>query len=205
MTPQKIGTKFVGFAAILLSLALFGCAERPAGPESNTQHSLITFGRTDGSSAKVLALPGTGRVTSGLFDKAGGSLKIGVEIDHPATGVALAKAEAANITVGFSVPEGALFTTEKITMTVFGDGLPGLAVGFAPGGLEFVEAATLRIRIDRSLVDERILEKDGSILGFHHHDDGTIEEADIVKSGFDGNSYIVVIRVPGFSRYSLGE
>lgn len=105
------------------------------------------------------------------------------------------------LAVEFSVPRGALPSPQALTMTVTGYWLSELEVAFQPSGLRFDREARLRIHLGRDRVDV-----DTATLRAFHWDNGTETVEVAIEVQAQGNGDVVIqVRVPGFSRYSLGE
>ena len=107
-----------------------------------------------------------------------------------------------DMTVTFSVPDGALTTSVEITMTVYGTRLTEALAAFAPAGLVFLQDSQVAFNLGPALVDVPL----ETLEAWHIHGDGSSEEANIVEMivGADGGLRIV-LGVPGFSRYCLGD
>lgn len=108
------------------------------------------------------------------------------------------------ISVDFSVPKGALDERAPIRMAVRGYYLSQLAIGFRPSGLEFNKDAKLKIHLGRDRVDV-----DATTIEVTHTwvEDG-VTHTETMKYDVDVNGHgdaVIQIRIPGFSRYSLGD
>jgi hypothetical protein len=182
--------------AIALLLALGSCgSDAPSAPTTPTADGAVflSFSPAPVAAAK---LADAGRSTSAVIGEAGGLLQI--EEDE-------ALGTEGELEVRFVVKPGALENATPIHMGLQGQGIPGLVIGFQPGGLSFGQPAFLMVKADRELIDAGLLKADGSIDVYHHHDNGFVETAFVVFAGFVDDTYVVVVEVPGFSRYSLGE
>ena len=97
------------------------------------------------------------------------------------------------------IPENALDETLPLTMELQGSTLSDITLVFGPS-LDFNEPARLVIRLGRAAVD---LDQDTVIALHMSGADGTVEEVPIrMATGVLGLE--LEIKVPGFSRYSLG-
>ena len=101
------------------------------------------------------------------------------------------------------VPRGALTETKTITMSVIGDDLSSLVVGFQPAGLVFNKPASLRILLGRDRVDLSV-EEIRNLIGLHLYANGNVEQVDVRSMRLRREGVWLVIEVPGFSRYALG-
>ena len=97
----------------------------------------------------------------------------------------------------FVVPWKALDEKVEISVSLQGDVLSNLVVEFGPSGLEFKKPAYLWVKVGADKMDA-----DG-VRVMHISKDGSEEISTYLKKGRDGNYYIV-LKVPGFSRYSMG-
>jgi len=145
--------------------------------------------------AKVAAIPAEGRSVSKVFST--GKASIAIEETNGA-------GKYDNLKIGFHVPEGALTAPVEITMTVYGNTLEDLVVAFEPGGLTFLQEATLALWLGKDLVHTPLSE----IKAWHQYSDYTVEEAypsqayPFVRSS--KTTVTIMIAVFGFSRYSTG-
>ncbi|MBT4501867.1 MAG: hypothetical protein HOC74_29315 [Gemmatimonadetes bacterium] len=121
--------------------------------------------------------------------KRGGSLKVDLRNERGGQD---------DIKVKFTVPKDALEENEEISMTVTGTTLSDLVIVFTPSGLIFREDARLDIKLGKDLVD---LELDELVVA-HTDVNGTVTLFGLVVK--EDDEVEISIRVPGFSRYSLG-
>lgn len=105
-----------------------------------------------------------------------------------------------DLVVDFVVPERALDEPTRIKVTLHGDRLENLAIEFAPAGLVFNTPAELWIKIGKGRVHSSDLE---DLLILHQYEDGKVEEYG-VEVDEEEEKYWLLIKVPGFSRYSMG-
>ncbi len=97
------------------------------------------------------------------------------------------------------VARKALDDEVDITMTLmYGAGEP-LVIAFEPGGLVFNEAAELRIKVGKDLVE--VLQ---TLVAYHIYDDGSVEQIRVDLSEHKDH-FKFVVKVPGFSQYCLGD
>ena len=102
--------------------------------------------------------------------------------------------------VEFQIPRGALSGDEQITMEVKGYWLSELEILFTPAGLDFDKDARLQIKVERDRVDL----DPGTLHVIHTSAEGeqvVDVDVEVTRSG----NVVLNIRVPGFSRYGLGE
>lgn len=106
----------------------------------------------------------------------------------------------AKLEVEFKIPKDALEDEQIISMTVSGYYLSELEIAFTPAGLAFAEEAQLKIKVDRDRVDLDV----ATLYGIHSSAAGDqVVLVDVEVKG--GGDVILNVRVPGFSRYGLGE
>lgn len=207
-----------GVILVATAALLGGCAvdQAPLAPEEEAQVAAPENGRfllafspeAAQRAAKLTAIPADGRSAEDWFDATGGTLVV-----HEANTPELTD----DLLVRFWVPEGALeegadptstnYATGDIadpdevliTMAVFGNTLSELIVDFGPGGLLFDPNSWLSLSLGWDLVD---IPAEGLVV-WHIHDDGMIEQAEVVVRQTDSGIKIHVV-VPGFSRYSMG-
>ena len=154
---------------------------------------LLTFSPTAAQRAGKIAQAQEGRTSSKLIGAAGDTLLVKDENG---------RGTKDNLRVVLKVPENALAADELITMTVYGETLSDLVVEFAPGGLEFLIPAKLKLILGSKLIDAPI---DEAVHVRHIHDDGTTENARVIFFTEKDNGRIrFKAEVPGFSRYSMG-
>ena len=138
----------------------------------------------------ILEYSDDGRTVCARVGPAGGILPVKVKNMHGRND---------DIQAQLSIPERALAEQVSIGMRVEGDAPENLVVHFSPGGLAFLTAAEMEIRLGVDLVDD-IFE-----IGIvHEYADGTAEPGTILMAKEAGNTSKVFVEVPGFSRYSLG-
>ena len=107
-----------------------------------------------------------------------------------------------DMTVTFAVPDGALTESVPIIMAVYGTRLTEALAAFYPAGLVFLQDAQVAFILGPELVDIPLSE----LEAWHIHDDGSAEEAEIVSLDVAPNGRVrIVLGVPGFSRYCLGD
>ena len=182
-----------GLAFCILALVAFaaGCGveqspvaqEEAAVTQAEDGRMLLTF--SPEAAQRAAKIVEEGRTVSQLFNAQSGNLVIN---------------DDDGLKVTLSVPQNALAADEQITMTAYGNTLSELVVAFEPGGLVFLIASQLEIRLDNELVD---LPLDG-LQAWHILDDGTVEPAGIVFVDEENSKTYITLDVPGFSRYSLG-
>ena len=139
-----------------------------------------------------------GFTTSAIIGPKGGKLKIkdkGPKKDEDGS-----KLHAA-LSVELKIPKDALDVEEEISMRVSGYFLSELIIAFAPGGLDFAEDARLKIRLERDRVDLDA----ATLYGVHTTHTGETEVVLVEVEAKGSGDVILNVRVPGFSRYSLGE
>lgn len=88
----------------------------------------------------------------------------------------------------------------EIAMEIWGDYASEMVIGFTPSGYQFAEDCVLEIEIEGDWVD---LTED-QIQALHISANGQIESAHILKVKVDDDKLKIRIRIPGFSRYSMG-
>jgi len=104
----------------------------------------------------------------------------------------------------FAVEWGAIERQVDISLTAFwGDELGDVSVAFTPSGLDFNPPATLEIALHGPLTDDMFA---GGAYHVDANGNATQAEFEIRKELTDGNNseWVVVIKVPGFSRNALG-
>lgn len=107
-----------------------------------------------------------------------------------------------DMTVTFSVPDGALTESVAITMTVYGTKLTEALAAFAPAGLVFLQDSQVAFTLGPALVDVPL----STLVAWHIHGDGSAEAANVISMDIDANGGLrIVLGVPGFSRYCLGD
>jgi hypothetical protein len=158
-------------------------AEVQVAPENA---GLLVFGFGDEPAAKKVK--GAKRSKTAKVGKKGGTLLVG---DANKSG------GKDDIKAQFTVDKGALENKVEITITLYGDELEDLVVGFAPAGLVFnkKKPAELIITVGEDLYDDDDLDK----LVVTHGEDEVSFEVKIVQDGIE-----ITIKILGFSRYSLG-
>jgi hypothetical protein len=104
-----------------------------------------------------------------------------------------------DIKVVFTVPEGALDCEVEICIGLRGATLNNLEIGFAPTGQEFNIPAELKVKVGKDALG---LEPE-EIEVIHHHGN-ELEEVEISELVEGRKDIELVIKVPGFSRYSMG-
>ena len=219
--------KRITCASLMMGLlAIVGCSETPS-PVSSSESQL-----SDASSASALLRFGAGGqpaaksmgddddddgddddgdgddvavddyengfTTSAIIGPKGGKLKIkdkGPKKDEDGS-----KLHAA-LSVELKIPKDALDVEEEISMRVSGYFLSELIIAFAPGGLDFAEDARLKIRLERDRVDLDA----ATLYGVHTTHTGETEVVLVEVEAKGSGDVILNVRVPGFSRYSLGE
>jgi len=189
---MKIHTRrfIIGTATMLMGLFLAtGCGVDHSPMAQDTQNgegqTLLTFSSPQGA-AKQLAGASETLVASGVIGSKGGKL----EVEDKGK-----RGGKDDLKVTFSVPGKALEKDVKITMRVSGRYLSELMVAFEPSGLVFLKDAKLKIKLGKDLIDLDMKK----MTGEHHYEDGHSEEAELKIDR--GN---ITVRIPGFSRYSLG-
>ena len=143
------------------------------------------------------------------FNHRGGELVIEEEMDDDDNrwsgdrrrGDRRQRGEAKKI-VDFQVKKNAIARGEdvEIEMELWGDYASEMVVGFTPSGYQFQEDCVLEIEIKGDWVD---LTED-QIQALHISASGQIESAQILKIKVDDDELKIRIRIPGFSRYSIG-
>ncbi|MFH1568007.1 MAG: hypothetical protein ABIL09_08385 [Gemmatimonadota bacterium] len=98
------------------------------------------------------------------------------------------------------IPARALTEPTDITMTVSGYWLKDVQIDFGPDGLTFLKDATLVVHIGKDRVDVDV--QSGLIKVIHTSDDGTVHE--MTGTAVVGKTINLILKVPGFSVYSLG-
>ncbi len=216
--------KRITCAGLMMALlAVVGCSETPSPLSSDeTQLSdassaptLLRFGAGVESAAKSMGDDDdeadddeanddgaygdeSALATSAFIGPKGGKLKI--KDKGPKENEDGSKAHA-SLSVELQIPRGALDDEEEISMSVSGYLLSELVIAFAPSGLEFATDARLKIKLGRDRVDLDA----ATLYGVHMTEAGETQivlvEVEVKGSG-DVN---LNVRVPGFSRYSLGE
>jgi len=190
---------FLPLGLVLMSLVL-GCST-DSTPLASGELALAEDGRSylsfsaEGQqrAGKIAAVPAEGVVVSDFIkaDK-GGWLKF-QDKNQPGNDD--------DLKVELMVGANALESDVTITMTVYGNTLSDLVVAFDPGGLIFLEDALLEIWLGEYLVD---IDPD-SIVVHHEYSDGTVEEAVIFSAEYSPPAFKILVAVPGFSRYTLGD
>lgn len=104
--------------------------------------------------------------------------------------------------VGFKVKKNAIAKGEEIeiAMEIWGDYASEMVIGFTPSGYEFKEDCVLEIEIKGDWVD--LTEE--QIQALHISASGQVESAQILRVEVDDDELKIRIRIPGFSRYSMG-
>ena len=99
-----------------------------------------------------------------------------------------------------AVPAGALNQDTAITMTLQGETLADIAIGFEPSGLVFNTPATLQLKVGNGVVDLPL----DTMVALVTEADGTTAQVPILELRQIEGATWIVIQVPGFSVYSLG-
>ena len=146
----------------------------------------LSSGALEPAGKRVKIAKGDEKTVSKLIGRAGGVLvvkmdKVGNEDD---------------LLVKFIVPKKALNEKVKITMAVYGETLDDLVIEFAPAGLVFEKPAKLKIY-------KRPGVRLGVVEAMHHYEDDSSEVAEL-KVGEEKSHGVITIKIPGFSRYSMG-
>ena len=134
--------------------------------------------------------------------KKGDKKKISMRIGRQGGKLVIKEDEEGNdddLKVEFIVPKKALNEKVKITMKVHGETLDDLVIEFAPGGLVFEKPAKLKIYLG----EERVSVPLEMVEIVHHYADGSSEVVP-VRIKEKKNKDVIIIRIPGFSRYSMG-
>lgn len=210
MKPKSI------LSSLALAALLAGCGvehsptaqDQAAGARLQDGQALLSFGAPQEGAAKSVAFRKNNRFYSsevGAAKSATFKTKEGrtVSGDIGVEGGKLCVVERGggpedDLIAEFKVPAGALEQTQHITMTVYGDLLSELVVGFQPSGLEFLKSATLELTVGIDRVDV----SGETLVIWHIYEDGTAEEAmatAVLKK--NGNSLVIQVVVDGFSRY----
>jgi hypothetical protein len=178
-------------------LTLGGCGIDPAptepeGPSVALDQipegmAIVSFTPTDGPAAKIT---GSGETLEGDWDYIAAS-----DIGPSGGKVRIRERgkKGAFLKVVLRVPRGAMVDQETVVMAVKGWNLSELVIGFGPSGLEFLKDARLSILLGNGQVD-----LDLSTLEAYH--DG--QEVPVQVRG--SRKVRIWVKVPGFSRYSLG-
>ena len=219
--------KRITCASLMMGLlAIVGCSETPSPVSSSESQlsdassasALLRFGAGGQPAAKSMGDDDdddgddddgdgddvavddyeNGLTTSAIIGPKGGKLKIkdkGPKKDEDGS-----KLHAA-LSVELKIPKDALDVEEEISMRVSGYFLSELIIAFAPGGLDFAEDARLKIRLERDRVDLDA----ATLYGVHTTHTGETEVVLVEVEAKGSGDVILNVRVPGFSRYSLGE
>jgi len=211
--------KIAVFFGSLLALLVVGCGEdrSPVSPEASAVDlyavEVLVLAAYPEEALRAAKLTQDGQTVSDLFDKSGS-----IEI-YEAEGQGVKD----DLRVTFSVLPGALPSAEFISMTVFGQSLSNIVAAFQPSGLVFRKEAVLELGLGIERMDMSL----SSLLVWHIHGDGSVEQAriiaihqyveengelrevnvtsDIADMDEDDADFITIeIAVPGFSRYALG-
>jgi hypothetical protein len=99
----------------------------------------------------------------------------------------------------FTIQKGSVDREALITMTAFsGSKVKDARVKFSPDGLVFKHPATLTILLHGPVNSERL-------KAYHTSSDGTVTVIPHTLSDLGDSRWQVVLSVPGFSEYSLGD
>ncbi len=194
----------LGIAPLLLGLFLAtGCGIDHSPMTQDTQDEQLLQAQEEGQSVLTFSsLEGAAKIARG--DKADETLEdsevIGPRGDKLEVEDKGGRGGKDDLKVTFSVPKKALEKEVEITMWVYGRTLSELVVAFEPSGLVFLKDAKLQIHLGKDLVDLDLSHLEGT----HHYGDGSSEEAEIQVEKAGGGAYNVNVRIPGFSRYTLG-
>jgi hypothetical protein len=105
-----------------------------------------------------------------------------------------------DLTAQFEVVQGGLTDDHVITMTLTKGTLSQIVATFAPCGLNFAIESKLQFKVGNDLIDMDLSE----LIVWHIHGDGTAEQANIWAEVV-GDHTIIHVKVPGFSRYGIGD
>ena len=191
-------TSLKGLFAILAGLALMigcGLGQTPLAPD---QEAAITEAvQPLIRAAKPTKKTATGAVKATTKTISGGGRSMTVKFRKYG-----AKTDVIVKEVRFTVAPNSIVGggTHDITMTVYsGTTLDDVNVVFEPSGLQFDEPADLRIKLGGPANAGNVQQAQ------HIHGNGAYVESVSTETDKNGNSYLVVeLKVPGFSRYSLG-
>jgi hypothetical protein len=201
MSPIDTTKRFVLALPLMALLAIAGCSTDSSptasidaeGIEATAPTAVFSLGYGAGPAAKSMGAD----VATG--DRGARHARKGI---GPRGGMVIVRegrgADKLNVTL--LVPARSVRETE-IDMVVSGDRLSNLSIAFAPGGLEFVRKATLRIRLGRNRVDSDVR----TIPVVHTSSTGEVTTHHVRVNHKSNGDVVINIRIPGFSRYSLGE
>lgn len=105
-----------------------------------------------------------------------------------------------NVRAVLAVPAGALNQDTTITMSLQGETLSDIAIGFEPSGLVFNTPAALQLKVGDGVVDLPL----DTMVALVTEADGTSAQVPILELRQIEGATWIVIQVPGFSVYSLG-
>lgn len=139
--------------------------------------------------------PTSAKSAKGVFSpRKSGELAVDFNRRSSASGVGVDRAT-------FEVKKGSLGREAAISMTAFsGSTLADIAVLFTPSGLDFNPPATLTLVIKGDLS-----EADLKALKAFHKSGNEIDEVSVRVNRSGRDEWTVVLKVPGFSSYSLGD
>jgi len=152
----------------------------------------------DPSKARVRAAKPTAvKVAAGLFSpKRNGSLEVNFGRRSGSDGVGVQKAT-------FEVAKGSLDREVLITMTAFsGSTLGDVGCKFTPAGLKFKQEQP---GILKFVLVGNLDKEDFKGLKVYHIEGNTVTELSVQVQRSGKNEWIIIIKVPGFSIYSIGD
>lgn len=188
---------FLVFGAFMLAVS--GCGSERT-PIAASQEQLVP--NPQGPSYLVLSgeaferagkkIKNQGKKIRDTFSHKGGELEI-VEED---------KDLDAKMEIKFKVKKGALpeDAETEIEMMIFGDYASEMVIGFTPSGIVFEKDCELEIKIKGAWVDL----SEEQIEALHFSSYGEVENAEIKKIDVKDDELTIKIKIPGFSRYSMG-
>lgn len=200
--------RFLELVCAVALTALIGCgsekaplasADENATLEQSAAPAYISFGAP--GSAKIAVVKRTEKVSGWFFQDQWGSIEYSDWSwgDDDTNGSIILKR------AWFAVEWGGIHEATEISMTAsWGKRVKDVSIAFTPSGLDFSPPSTLEITLHGPLQDSMFNQQ-----VYHTDSNGHTSQlaiAEIRKERNDGNNsqWVIVIKIPGFSRYSLG-
>ena len=174
------------FCSLALIVLVGGCGVDQSPVASVTEEEGTAL---EPAAKRIIVKKGDKKKISKRIGRKGGKLVIKVD----------ERGDDDDLKVEFIVPKKALNEKVKITMTVHGETLDDLVIEFAPGGLVFEKPTKLKIYLG----EERVSVPLERVKIVHHYGDGSSEVVPLRIRNHKKKD-IITIKIPGFSRYSMG-
>ncbi len=148
----------------------------------------------DPSRARAAKPTASNKISGPFSPKKGGKLEVKLDDRGDDHSVSVQKAT-------LEVQKGSIDHEVEISMTVLsGSALDDIAVLFTPSGLRFTPPAKLTLVLNGNLD-----EQDVKALKAYHIEGQTSQEISVLVYPSGKNEWTVILKVPGFSIYSLGN